>query len=329
MATVIKTELRKAKCPCCGTHVDVNKMGRAGLTSEILEELGRQIHDGILEATFVLAKSTRRQMDPAATSTELVMEKTMSKGFAEICKPLNQMSKVIAQIGGGTGKGEVAELVTTEALRQFFPQDEFDTTNASKGGTDTIAKVFDRKTEIGKISISIKDTRTWSNSFKEQIEKNMTQDSTKIGILVSESLPKRTNQTGEVVHSNGVLYFLVHPKYVTALYAGLRHVVIYMHEKDQDVRNKEKEMMQVGKISQALAHWISGDEREQFQFGLDAIKEDAEDTIQGLQKTGTYMAREIKKACDKQTSITRHVMNQEGSLRDLKDLLKGIGENEE
>ncbi len=37
------------------------------------------------------------------------------------------------------------------------------------------------------------------------------------------------------------------------------------------------------------------------------------------------MAREIKKACDKQTSIKRHVLNQEGSLRDLKDLLTGIG----
>ena len=81
--------------------------------------------------------------------------------------------------------------------------------------------------------------------------------------------------------------------------------------------------MQVGKISKALAQWISGDERKQFQLELDAINEDAEDTIQGLQKTGTYMAREIKKACDKQTSIKRHVLNQEGSLRDLKDLLKG------
>jgi len=326
MATVIRTESRKAKCPCCGTNVDANEMGRAGLTPEILEELGKQIHDRVLEETFVLAKSMRRQMDPSATSTELVLKETLAEGFHEMSKPLNQMSKIIAQIGGGTGKGEVAELLTVEALRQFFPEDEFDTTKASKGGSDSIAKVFDRKTEIGKITISIKDTKAWKNDFKEQIEKNMEQDSSKVGILVSEALPKRTNHTGEVVHSNGVLYFLVHPKYATALYAGLRQVVIYMHEKDQDVRNKEKELMQVGKISKALAQWISGDERKQFQLELDAINEDAEDTIQGLQKTGTYMAREIKKACDKQTSIKRHVLNQESSLSDLKDLLKETGE---
>ncbi len=55
------------------------------------------------------------------------------KGFAEMSKPLNQMSKAIAQIVGGIGKGEVAELLTTEAFRQLFPQDKFDITTASKG----------------------------------------------------------------------------------------------------------------------------------------------------------------------------------------------------
>ena len=123
MATVIRTESRKAKCPCCGTNVDANEMGRAGLTPEILEELGRQIHDGVLEETFVLAKSMRRQMDPSATSTELVLKETLAEGFLEMSKPLNQMSKAFTQIAGGTGKGEIAELLTTETLRQFFPQD--------------------------------------------------------------------------------------------------------------------------------------------------------------------------------------------------------------
>ena len=86
--------------------------------------------------------------------------------------------------------------------------------------------------------------------------------------------------------------------------------------------------MELGNISQALAQWISGDERKQFQLELDAINTDAEDTIQGLQKTGTYVEREIRKACDRQTSIKRHVMNQEGSLRDLKNMLQKSGEGE-
>ncbi len=84
MATVIKTESRKAKCPCCGTNVDSNEMGRAGLTPEILEELGKQIHDRILEETFVLAKSMSSQMDPAATSTEIVLKETLALFFLEM-----------------------------------------------------------------------------------------------------------------------------------------------------------------------------------------------------------------------------------------------------
>ena len=64
---------------------------------------------------------------------------------------------------------------------------------------------------------------------------------------------------------------------------------------------------------------------EVFNLGINT---DAEDTIQGLQKTGTYVEREIRKACDRQTSIKRHFMNQEGSLRDLKNMLQKSGEGE-
>jgi len=245
MASVIKTETRKTKCPCCGTNVNANDLGRAGVTPEVLEKIGKYIGEGNIEEMFAIAESVRRQMDPSATSTELVIQETMAEGFAEMSKPLNQMNRAIAQIVGGTGKGEVAELLTTESFRQLFPQDEFDASTGPKGGSDLIAKVFDRKTEVGKITISIKNTKTWKNEYLEQIEKNMEQDSTKIGILVSNKLPKKANPTGEVVHNHGMLYFLVHPKNVPALYVGLRHVVIHMHETKQYITSKEQELMKL------------------------------------------------------------------------------------
>jgi len=327
MASVIKT--REAKCPCCGSKVNANALGRAGLTPELLEKLAKHIHEGVLEEVFALAESVKRQMDPSATSTELVIQETLADGFAEMTKPLNQMNKAIAQLTGGTGKGEVAELLTAEVLRQFFHQDEFDGKTGPQGGSDIIAKISDRKTEVGKITISIKKTKTWKNDFKDQIEKNMEQDSTKVGILVTEKLPKRTNETGEAVHNNGFLYFLVHPKYATALYAGLRHVVIHLHETEKYITNKERELMQIGKISKALAQWISGDERKQFQLELDAVKQNAEESIEGLHKIESYNTREFKKVCDKQTRILRHVLNQESNLKGLKDLLSGTEEETE
>ena len=110
MATVIKTESRKAKCPCCGTNVDANEMGRAGLTPEILEKLGRYIRDGILEEMLAIAESVKRQMSPSSTSTELVISEKIDQLRAELTEKQHKMNSTLAQIVGGTGKGEVAEL---------------------------------------------------------------------------------------------------------------------------------------------------------------------------------------------------------------------------
>lgn len=328
MATVIKTESRETKCPCCGTNVNVNDLGRAGITPETLERLGRYIHDGTLEEMLVIAESVKRQMNPSATSNELVIQKTMSEGFAELSKPLNQMSKTLAQIVGGTGKGEVAEMFTTEILRQLFPQDEFDATTAPKGGSDLIAKVFDKKTEVGKITISIKNTVTWKSEFLTQIEKNMEQDFTKIGILVSNKLPKKSNPTGETIHNNGVLYFLVHPEHVKALYVGLRQVVIHMHETNQFIKTKEQEIMSIGHISKAWIQWISGDDYKEWQQTLTRINEESEESVKELQTTSNKVVRDLKKTMDRQNRIQQFVLNQESLLDRLNNLLSKSGECE-
>ena len=77
MATVIKNE--SINCPCCGTDVDVKDIERRGLKNGILIELDKQIRDGILEETFALATSVRRQMDPSSTSTELAISEKIDQ----------------------------------------------------------------------------------------------------------------------------------------------------------------------------------------------------------------------------------------------------------
>ena len=323
MATVIRTESRKAKCPCCGTNVDANEMGRAGLTPEILEKLGRYIRDGILEEMLAIAESVKRQMSPSSTSTELVISEKIDQLRVELTEKQHKMNSTLAQIVGGTGKGEVAEMLTSEILRQLFPQDEFDTTTAPTGGSDLIAKVFDRKTEVGKITISIKNTKTWKSEYLEQIERNMEQDSTKVGILVLKKLPMKANPTGEVIHKNGILYYLVHPDNVKSLYVGLRQVVIHMHETNQYITNKEQELMRMGQISKALIQWTRGDEYKEIQQTLEDINSESTETTQVLQKTQNSVIQGIKKACDKQNRIQQHVLNQQSLLVGLKNLLKG------
>ena len=125
---------------------------------------------------LAIAESVKRQMNPSATSTELIISEKIDQLRTDITKEQNKTNSTLAQIVGGTGKGEVAEMLTSEILRQLFPEDEFDTTNGPKGGSDLIAKVFDRKTEAGKITISIQKTKKWKSEKQEQKEKNMKQN---------------------------------------------------------------------------------------------------------------------------------------------------------
>ena len=327
MATIIKNE--SINCPCCGIYVDVKDIERRGLKNGILIELDKQIRDGILEETFAFAKSMRRQIDPSSTSTELAISEKLDQNFKVLTERQHKMNSTLNSIVGGTGKGEIAEMLISETFRQFFPQDEFDTKNAAKGGSDLVAKVFDRKTEVGKITISIKNTKTWKHEYLEQIERNMEQDSTKVGILVTKTLPKKANPTGELIHNNGVLYCLVHPDHVKSLYVGLRQVVIHMHETKQYITTKEQELMRIGHISKALAQWISGDEFKEIQGILDEIRKDSSETTELHQKIQNQMMRDIKKANDKQSSIQQHVLNQRSLLSRLKNLLSKSGDGEE
>lgn len=329
MATVIKTDSRKAKCPCCGTNVNANDLGRAGITPEIFEKLGRYIHEGVLEEMLSIAESVKRQMNPSSTSTELVISEKMDQLRAELSEKQQKMNSTLNSLVGGTGKGEIAEMLTSEILRQLFPQDEFDTTTAAKGGSDLVAKVFDRKNEVGKITISVKNTKTWKNEFLEQLEKNMEQDSTKVGILVSNKLAKKANPTGDVCHNKGgLLYYVVHPDNVKSLYVGLRQVVIHMHETNQYITNKEQELMRIGQISKALVQWTRGDEYKEIQNTLEFINEESGETTKILQKTLNTMTRDIKKANDRQSRIQQHVLNQQSLLSGLKSLLDKSGDEE-
>jgi len=326
MATVIKNE--SINCPCCGIDVDVKDIERRGLKNGILIELDKQIRDGTLEETFAFAKSMRRQIDPSSTSTELAISEKLDQNFKVLTERQHKMNSTLNSIVGGTGKGEIAEMLISETFRQLFPKDEFDTKNAAKGGSDLIAKVFDRKTEVGKITISIKNTKTWKHEYQEQIERNMEQDSTKVGILVTNKLPKKANPTGELIHNNGVLYCLVHPNHVKSLFVGLRQVVIHMHETKQYITSKEQELMRIGHISKALAQWISGNEFEEIQNILDEISKESNDTNQLLQKTQASIISNFKKANDKQNRIQQHVLNQSSLLSGLKNLLSKSGDGE-
>jgi len=315
---------KQVECPVCGQYAEVHDLGRAGLTPDELLKIRQYIKEGVLGKMLTIAELVSRRMDPNSTSMELTINEAL-EDFS--LRQVDKLDQVLRTLGGisekivGTGIGEVSEIIAAQEFMQTFPKDEFDTSQADKHGTDIVATVLDKKTEVGKISISIKNTKSWKNEFIQQLEKNTSHDSAKVGILISKTLPRRANPKGEVIHNNGRMFFLVGPEYGIPIYAALRHVVINIHNTRQYLDSKEKELTQISKISKALAKWITGNEYAEVLKTLQKIHEHSGKSSEELLGMADYVEKKVKRDCDKQTSIQRELLNTEGFLSGLKELL--------
>jgi len=322
--------LEQVECPVCGQFTNVHDLGRAGLTPEELHKLRQFIKDGNLGKMLSLADMVIRRLDPASTSIELSLHEKLAEFGNRFFAELNQMNRQVSSVAEkivGPGIGDVSEMMTAEHLNQAFQKDDFDRSEADQHGTDIIATVNYGNANVGRISISIKDTKQWKKEFVEQLEKNMNQDATRVGMLVSKKLPKGANPTGEVIHNNNRLYFLVQPQYATAIYAALRQLVIHMHRTEEYIDTKEKELMQVERISKALVKWISGNEYAEILRTLEEINSASTQTDDILLKMQDNMERNIKKASDKQREIRQQILNSESLLTGLRELFKDHVQN--
>jgi hypothetical protein len=324
MAT-IPEETSKIKCFVCGSHAKIEDFGRLGEDVNFLNLCTEATKEGNFKETFLAGMSVRRQIDPTATSMELALTKAIAEANDPQTDEMKRLSRMITSMyatNQQTGKGEMTEFVTAEILRQKFPDDSFDTKQAvAKHGSDIIATVYDRKKEVGKITISVKDTKVWKSDFIDQLEGNMVDDLTKIGLLVSKKMPARTNETGEPRHNNGLVYFIVAPQYMPAIYTALREVVIYKHEQDQFIHSKEQELMEMEFISKSLAKWITGDQFHKMETTLVQIHGHTEETISDCQKSIVDVTKNATKAIKRQEMIQTEILNTEGFLESLADIL--------
>jgi len=311
-------------CPVCGQYTDVEKLEQAGIIPEELVLLRQYIKEKILGKILRVAEIVYQRMDPSSTSIELSVTQSLESMSNSLTEKLEQNNQVLSSISEkivGPGMGDVREFIITKELRHGFPDDYFDDRQAEKHGTDIIATVFEKKTETGKISISSKDTGSWSSTYIDQLLKNMNHDDAKIGLLIGKKLPKSAKPTGEVYYRDGKMYFVVHQKYALACYAGLRQVVIHMHKTQLHIKNKENELMQIEKISEALVKWISGSEYQEIIIMLDNIGEASDNTRENLLQLQDQVANKIKNTCEIQTKIKQQVLNAQTRLDELKKML--------
>jgi len=324
--TSVQPRTEHIPCPFCGSNTTIHDLGRVGLSIPKLKWIDERIQDGTFQDLISVAQMLYQRMEPTTTSLELTVTRQLDDlqrtAQSKDDKVIDMLRDITEQITG-VAKGDVSEMIVSEKLQQAFTQDTFDRTKADKKGTDIIGTIFDDKDEVGKISISVKDTTSWSSKFTEQLEENMRQDGTSFGILVSKKLPKGAKPTGHVLHSNGKTYCIVHHNHVNSIYLVMRLLVIKLRQHQQYISDKEKEIMQLGKVSKALAKWIMSSEYQNILTEMAGIEDSAQGIQQLTEKKVNYELSFAKNVKNEITKIHQRKLNACSFLTNLEELLRG------
>src|SRR5581483_2646156 len=218
----------------------------------------------------------------------------------------------------------VGEIVTLLDLKKAVPSDSFSESRAAKHGTDIIATVKDKGRTCGTITVSVKYQNTWSNEFLGQISRNMKEDGTKWGILVTKSFPREAlSEKAWITESDeGNTVILVKPEYAPLSYVGLRQAVIHWFETRQLLNSRDAEVTEAEKVVAALTAWVNG---EQFQDAirfLDKVEKEAEKTRTGLHQIQNYLSTKLTDASRCQDAIIESVIHAKALVGGLRELLE-------
>ena len=142
---------------------------------------------------------------------------------------INDGQQLIINRIAGSRIGKIQESVTLIDLKSSFPNDLFSDEKSDKHGTDIIGTVKESGKTISQISISVKHQKKWSSEFITQLEKNIFQDGTEWGFLVTTTFPSDAlnMKIWTTFDTHGRLILLVKPEYVSIAYYAIRMIVIY------------------------------------------------------------------------------------------------------
>jgi len=144
---------------------------------------------------------------------------------------LNQIRVNIEEIKDrifGNAIGFLQETITILDLKKACPYDRFSEEMSLKHGTDILSEVIEDSITCGKISISVKHHQKWNSNFINQLEKNIGDDKSDAGLLVTTTFPGEAlnKKTWTVRDSYGKLILLVTPELAPIAYYAVRQIVI-------------------------------------------------------------------------------------------------------
>lgn len=168
----------------------------------------------------------RKNLEHIATA-----ESDRAREFSYLANVMDEMRERLFGVSIGT----VQEKISVLYLKQACPCDNFSEEMASKHGTDIIASVMENGTCMGRISISVKKQMKWNTDFLEQLEKNIWNDKTRWGLLITAAFPNEAlNQNIWTARtSTNRLVLIVKPGFAPTAYFAIRQMVVYeaiMHD---------------------------------------------------------------------------------------------------
>jgi hypothetical protein len=327
------TELRESSLELTQKFTDGQKQfmeelsKTEGREKELLIKQYEEKHSSLL-------KEFQKDLVNNSKAVEL-LEKERLREFSELKQSVNDIKEKIM----GTRIGEIGELITLLDLKKAVPEDSFSETRSASHGTDILATVKDKGRECGAVTVSVKYQNNWSNEFLVQLAKNVKEDGTKWGILVTKTFPREALSTKAWLTEDGQgnTIILVKPEYAPLVYIGLREAVIHSFKTKQVMEKKETLMTEEKMLVDQLATWINGQEFEETVLVIDNARKNAEKTRQSLNQLQNYLNLKLTDALKFQGHIIEHLMHAKslvGSLRGIMgspfaDNLGAINDNKE
>ena len=258
---------------------------------------------------------------------------TLQKDIAQSAKAIEKLEKQHSELNNnlmeirekivGTGIGSISEMVTIRDLKEVVPTDKFSEARASKGGTDIIGFVKENGTECGIITISNKCTKNWEGDYLTQLIRNMKDDGSRFGILVTKAFPREalSSKAYPVDVDNGRTVIVVKPEYAPLTYFGLRVATIHWFETRKALKRKEEEAEESEKTFKAIADWINGEEFEEAVQHIATARKAVEDTRRQLSSMRSYVNTQLDKAVKFQDLIDQNLIHTKSLIAKLRDLL--------
>lgn len=219
----------------------------------------------------------------------------------------------------GVGIGKIGEFVTIKDLQAAFISDEFNDKRSDEKGSDIIAEVREGTSTVGKAVVSVKYQEKWSGSFLEQLKKNMSEEGTRWGMLVTKVFPANALSDKADMTKEG--YFIVKPEYASVAYYGLRMAIKEAWEAAKQAKTAQERWNQEERIIEALRDWVSGDRFRDVSEALDRARKAAEEAQDLVRKWQVYAKNQGDRVNEKNREIVEELAKSMGLLDDLKERL--------